>query len=58
MRPKSSFKKIKSKIVKLHRPEPPYEKNGNGIPITGTSPMTIPTFIITWNAKIDATQYP
>ena len=56
MRPKSSFKKIKSKIVKLHRPEPPYEKNGNGIPITGTSPMTIPTLIITWNAKMDATQ--
>ena len=31
-------------------------KNGNGIPITGVRPNTMPTLINTWNRKILTTQ--
>src|ERR1041385_318507 len=42
----SSFTKMKSRMVKLMSDEPPYEKNGRGIPITGSKPIVIPTFTI------------
>jgi hypothetical protein len=51
-------KKIKSRKVNPHSDDPPYEKNGSGIPMTGVSPSTIPTLIKTWKRKMDATEYP
>lgn len=54
----SNLNSVNSSIVKPQRDEPPYEKNGNGIPMTGQRPITIPTFIVKWNISIDATQYP
>jgi hypothetical protein len=45
-------------MVNPHNEEPPYEKNGNGIPITGVIPSTIPTLINRWNRNILATLYP
>jgi hypothetical protein len=44
--------------VKAQSDDPPYEKNGSGIPITGTSPMTMPTFTARWKKRIHVTQYP
>jgi hypothetical protein len=42
MRSESILIKVKSKMVKAHKLEPPYEKKGNGMPITGAKPMVIP----------------
>ena len=43
-------------MVNPHNDEPPYEKKGRGIPITGDIPNTIPIFMARWNVKIEATQ--
>ena len=32
--------------------EPPYDMNGNGMPVIGMMPIVIPMFSKTWNAKI------
>ena len=37
---------MKSNMVNANSEEPPYEKNGSGIPITGIMPSTIPIFTI------------
>jgi hypothetical protein len=34
-------------VIKL---EPPYDMNGNGIPVIGMIPMVIPTLMNIWNA--------
>ena len=41
--------------VKARSEEPPYDISGNGIPITGTRPMVIPTLIKVWKSKTEAT---
>ena len=34
--------------------EPPYVTNGNGMPVTGMTPMTMPTLTGSWNTIIEA----
>ena len=41
-----------------HKEDPPYEKKGSGMPITGVMPSTIPTLINRWKRKMPATEYP
>ena len=52
----SIFKKINSKIVNPHKPDPPYEKKGKGTPIVGKIPTTIAILTKKWMNKIPATQ--
>ena len=41
--------------VKLTRiDDPPYDRNGNGMPVIGMIPITIPTLTNIWIANIDA----
>jgi len=42
IRSESILIKINRRIVNAQREDPPYEKNGRGIPITGASPMVMP----------------
>ena len=35
--------------------EPPYDMNGNGMPVIGMMPIVMPMFSNTWNAKIPST---
>lgn len=44
--PASILKRVNNSIVNPHNEDPPYEKNGKGIPITGHNPITIPMFIV------------
>ena len=37
---------------------PPWLMNGSGMPVTGSSPITMPTFTNTWNRSIDARPAP
>ena len=48
--------KIKRRMVNPHKPEPPYEKKGKGIPIVGKIPATIAIFTKKWRNKIAATE--
>ena len=47
-----------SPIAMLTSDAPPWLMNGSGMPVTGISPMTIPTFTNTWNSSIDASPAP
>ena len=47
----SNAKAINIIIEKANKDEPPYEISGRGIPITGTRPIVIPTFIRVWIRK-------
>ena len=37
--------------------EPPYEMNGSGMPITGISPIVMPTLTNTWNTIIAGSRF-
>ena len=52
----SSLTKINSKMVKPQKEEPPYEKKGNGMPMTGMRPMAMETLMAKWKKKMLATQ--
>lgn len=38
--------------------EPPFERNGKGIPTTGSKPIVMPILKKKWKNKIPATAYP
>lgn len=43
-------------MVKPHKPEPPYEKKGNGTPMVGNTPTTMAILTKKCMNKIAATQ--
>ena len=47
--------KMPSAIAMLTSDAPPCVTNGNGIPVIGMIPITIPTFTKSWKRTIDAT---
>ena len=51
----SNAKAMNIIIEKANNDDPPYEISGNGIPITGTKPMVIPTLMSVWKSNTEAT---
>lgn len=51
----SNFNKTASIMLKPRREDPPLDRNGSGMPMTGISPMTIPTLTKRWRKSIPAT---
>ena len=45
------FRIIPIEIIDINRDDPPYDKNGNVIPVVGIVPVTTNMFRITWRRR-------